>query len=366
MNIFNRFLFNYAKFTQINERCVHYLSQANPIRQPKDLVTCILNNVIYHDDQIILLNKPPGVIVLDETWDRKTVQVTNEDHDDDEQDHSNVRNSNPCTIQYHMPQFRSALKWDHFFPCIRTPNEPSGLLMYTQNAQLHDNIKKTAMRLFRKSREPYITFYGITTSIPRKLEDCHHMMVERHLYKEQYLSYEVFEASSNAIKHGRVYNGTVQHRTLSVNDELKVALVEFKTTTCTWDFVELYCLRQCAPLLGDHKYWNRIKTVGGVPMYINPIKHEIYPAKQQLNKHVRLALDLYGLQIVCPLHLHLTDFNLPKKYRRQPISVHYQARPFPYFYETLERLKLTFPEDLDLNKPFEQHIDHEFEEAINR
>ena len=85
-----------------------------------------------------------------------------------------------------------------------------------------------------------------------------------------------------------------------------------------------------------------------------------------MNKHVRLALDLFGLQIVCPLHLHLTDFNLPKKYRRQPISVHYQARPFPYFYETLERLKLTFPEDLDLNKPFEQHIDQEFEEAINR
>ena len=119
---------------------MHYLSQANPIRQPKDLVTCILNNVVYHDEQIILLNKPPGVMVLgrnnseqtflfiailvfrlDETWDRKTAQVTNEDHDEDEQEQSNVTNSNPCTIQYHMPQFRSALKWEHFFPCIRTP-----------------------------------------------------------------------------------------------------------------------------------------------------------------------------------------------------------------------------------------------------
>ncbi len=48
----------------------------------------------------------------------------------------------------------------------------------------------------------------------------------------------------------------------------------------TWDFVEIYCLRQCAPLLGDNKYWNRIKLVAGVPMYINPIKHKIFPAKQ--------------------------------------------------------------------------------------
>ena len=34
------------------------------------------------------------------------------------------------------------------------------------------------------------------------------------------------------MKDGRVYTGTVKHRTLSTNDELKVALVEFKSTTC--------------------------------------------------------------------------------------------------------------------------------------
>jgi 23S rRNA-/tRNA-specific pseudouridylate synthase len=48
----------------LNQRFVHYLSQANPIRQPKDLVTGILNNIIYHDEQIIVFNKPPGVMVL--------------------------------------------------------------------------------------------------------------------------------------------------------------------------------------------------------------------------------------------------------------------------------------------------------------
>jgi hypothetical protein len=85
-----------------------------------------------------------------------------------------------------------------------------------------------------------------------------------------------------------------------------------------------------------------------------------------LNKHVRLALDLYGQQMTCPLHLHLTDFNLSKTYRRQRAIIHHQARPFPYFYETLERLKLKFPEDLDLNKPFEENIDQEFEDAIER
>ena len=37
-------------------------------------------------------------------------------------------------------------------------SEPSGLLLYTRNAKLHDDIKRTAMRSFRKSKEPYLTF----------------------------------------------------------------------------------------------------------------------------------------------------------------------------------------------------------------
>jgi hypothetical protein len=37
-------------------------------------------------------------------------------------------------------------------------SEPSGLLIYTQNSKLHDDIKRTAMRSFRKSKEPYLTF----------------------------------------------------------------------------------------------------------------------------------------------------------------------------------------------------------------
>ena len=58
-------------------------------------------------------------IYLDETWDRKS-EVSNEE--DEEGESTTVStHSNPCTIQYHMPQFRQALKWDHFFPCIRTP-----------------------------------------------------------------------------------------------------------------------------------------------------------------------------------------------------------------------------------------------------
>lgn len=52
---------------------------------------------------------------LDETWDRKA-EVSEEDNEI-----LADKPNSPCTIQYHMPQFRSALKWDHFFPCLRTP-----------------------------------------------------------------------------------------------------------------------------------------------------------------------------------------------------------------------------------------------------
>lgn len=58
---------------------------------------------------------------LDETWDRKSKVNDSEEVDETNELQSNQNNSNPCTIQYHMPQFRRALQWDHFFPCIRTP-----------------------------------------------------------------------------------------------------------------------------------------------------------------------------------------------------------------------------------------------------
>lgn len=85
---------------------------------------------------MVVFNKPPGVMVLgkeihtcfdlfsleylDETWDRKT-EIADENDGESDVEKTSSNNSNPCTIQYHMPQFRSALKWSHFFPCIRTP-----------------------------------------------------------------------------------------------------------------------------------------------------------------------------------------------------------------------------------------------------
>lgn len=45
-------------------RHVHYLTDANPIRQPKDLVNCLMSNMVIHDDQVVVFNKPPGLMVL--------------------------------------------------------------------------------------------------------------------------------------------------------------------------------------------------------------------------------------------------------------------------------------------------------------
>ncbi|CAF1529832.1 unnamed protein product, partial [Didymodactylos carnosus] len=225
---------------------IHYLLKANTVKQPNDVVHCVLQNVVYKDEQVVVFNKPPGLMTLDETR-----RFADEDEEIDKSNRWSTQ-TDPATIQYHMPAFRSALQWENFYPCIRTPK---------------DNIL-------------FIICSGITTVIPRKLEDSHKIFVERVLKNGQYLSYETYESSKNALRRGDVYSSYIEHKTLSTNDELKVALVEFRTTSCTRDFIEIYCLRQCAPLLGDHKYWNRVKYVMGTPMYINPIQYKILPAKQ--------------------------------------------------------------------------------------
>ena len=81
---------------------------------------------------------------------------------------------------------------------------------------------------------------------------------------------------------------------------------------------------------------------------------------------MRLALDLYGQQINCPLHLHLTEFNLKKHFRGQSVTTEYKARPLAYFYETLDRLNLKFPSEMNISEPVDLQKDQEFEDAINR
>ena len=53
-----------ARCSPLTRRFAHYLTQANPIHQPGDLVTGILKNIVHHDEEVIVFNKPPGVKVL--------------------------------------------------------------------------------------------------------------------------------------------------------------------------------------------------------------------------------------------------------------------------------------------------------------
>lgn len=146
-----------STWPQIIVRSGHYLAEANPVRQPKDLVSCILGNIVHHDADVVVFNKPPGVMVLgksderehsrgnfhhpsiaDDTWDR-TAETNEENEDGEVPASARSAPTTPCTIQYHMPQFRAALQWDHFFPCIRTPKSVSNLIqgIVVEKCHLH-------------------------------------------------------------------------------------------------------------------------------------------------------------------------------------------------------------------------------------
>lgn len=64
MNIVLRSISSHIWSRNLVVRYAHYLADANPIRQPKDVVSGILNNTVYHDSDVIVCNKPPGVMVL--------------------------------------------------------------------------------------------------------------------------------------------------------------------------------------------------------------------------------------------------------------------------------------------------------------
>lgn len=98
-------------------------------------------------------------------------------------------------------------------------------------------------------------------------------------------------------------------------------------------------MKQLAPILGDHKYSNFIKTINNRPFFIDVTKFK--KNEQILNPRLlqHLGMNSYMSSII-PLHLHLYEINLDKKFKKQKIQFKIKAPFYSYFTETLNRFNL--------------------------
>ena len=113
--------------------------------------------------------------------------------------------------------------------------------------------------------------------------------------------------------------------------------------------IELYCLKQLSPCLGDNKYSALIRLIKNKPFLIDHLKYK--SGEQNLNNYLaeKLGINSY-MKNLTPLHLHIHEIDLSKQFKKQKVVFKIQAPIQNYFLETLDRLELKIDRNIDFNK----------------
>jgi hypothetical protein len=101
--------------------------------------------------------------------------------------------------------------------------------------------------------------------------------------------------------------------------------------------------------LGEHKYSSFIRTINNKPFFIDPTKYKYETQVLSSRLIETLGINSYMINDL-PLHLHLNEINMAKKFKKQKYQITIQAPVLPYFTETLNRFGLKFNRNLELNK----------------
>lgn len=70
---------------------------------------------------------------------------------------------------------------------------------------------------------------------------------------------------------GIVYPFTVNHKILSTNEELQVAVIELETSKNKWNALRAYCaMRLLSPVLGDVLYGSYVQEISKTKIAVDP------------------------------------------------------------------------------------------------
>ncbi|CAF0787290.1 unnamed protein product [Brachionus calyciflorus] len=306
---------------------VHYLIRANPFKTIDSIADFIDKNLyLTSNKDIALLNKPPGFVLSDKSKDTKYfIPVVKE------------------TI-------KQKLKWSNALRLPFLTDDQAGIFMFVSNKNTFDLVKKTMKVTFPSQHIPFLKFYGITTFIPGVKKDSQVIHVKYENIHNDLLNFEVLNPSKNEFKTNKVLSYQIEHEIVDVNKDLNVALVRFNTSWHYGDGILYYSIKNLFPILGDHRYSPRVKTILGKPVLVAK-QREFKPSTQVLSQNILNCLQINDyLRDVVPLHLQLYQINMEKKFKKQSIVLKQQVPLQDYFKQTLKNLCLNIPNEDELEK----------------
>nr|XP_054752218.1 mitochondrial mRNA pseudouridine synthase RPUSD3-like [Lytechinus pictus] len=292
------------------------LHHSNDWKDKSFNVNLLKRSIIYHQDGIVAINKPPGLGVSGRGND----------------------SSSPLTLASMMSHIADITDCPSIEIAQGLEKEASGLVLLTENkmaaGKLQDKIKEA-----RNRRQFIKTYQCIVCGIPEQKSGVSKMYLGTEDIGGINMTVVRHDPSGRQIRDGDVWSAETGYRVVRENRELGCALVELQPLRVRRHQLQVQMTNELCPILGDHTYSRQVKTILGNPVLMDPHKSLATHGIQVLRPGMRKALSMTNQQVsYLPLFLHLHRVVLPEWAGHRDVAI---EAPLPiHFTRALKELGL--------------------------
>ncbi|CAL8069323.1 unnamed protein product [Orchesella dallaii] len=308
-----------------------------PWKSKTDLANFLLENQIYNDCGLFVVNKPFGVGVRNPTL--KHLQRSNGSV---HQLHLRGIQTSEYTLEDIVPTLRKLLGKPTLTLVKSTEKLTSGVAIFADDEETGTRCSKALKS--SKSFFDTVYKYHVITVLPPILQFDSGKVERIGISIKSGAGCDVpqpvlfREYSKNSVKRKDVIPVHAQVNPLKIGFG-GGHLVEINTSSVVKNFLRIYMADKLAPILGDQLYSCRVQTLKGIPTKIDPTHLAPGASQQRLPKDMLAHLKLNSREdtIIIPTHVHLRSYSL-HKFLTMGKVLEFEAPYPPYFRWTCEQL----------------------------
>ncbi|XP_071960318.1 mitochondrial mRNA pseudouridine synthase RPUSD3-like [Antedon mediterranea] len=277
------------------------------------LIKVLVASLLFKGDGLLVLSKPAGLSVSGKTKDGQ-FSLMDVMHDVAD----GINSPNACLIS--APE-----------------KETSGIILLAEDKMTANKLNRDIVDASKRSgvKRQYI---GLTVGIPEHNQGSQLLHVGQEDIDEELMTVIKSDFSKASLTRQDTKKTKMEYKVLEHNRQLNCALIEMWPQKAYKHQLQVHSTSMLCCILGDHLYSNRVQSVLGVPVLIDPLQAK--PGPQKLPKMLREAMNLTASKTAnMPLHLHFHQLFIKRPAGDLHITV-----PLPrYFQRSLQLLGLKMP-----------------------
>ncbi|XP_042872349.1 mitochondrial mRNA pseudouridine synthase RPUSD3-like [Penaeus japonicus] len=284
---------------------MHVFRKLYPWQSKRDLAVHLKGSEVYNDDGLIALCKPYGISQVSDHPRTKEGSLTI------------VQTLASGGVPDHVPSIESTIpilkdlyNVDHLEVIKSTERWSSGLILLSTDPGVTEKVRK-CFRSSQTLQKPHMTYWAVTCGMPKPVTVARRVPIGlEYVPNTGQVPVIKKEYTKSDIKKGKTKLAVVEHVTRVFNRALDMSLVEVNVHLTKNHFLRVWLAYSYSPILGDHLYGGRVKTMKGKKLLVNVQNLTSY-APQPLPDDTFSKLNLPDKAVeMIPCHLHLSKLRL--------------------------------------------------------